>query len=519
MVSLDPPALLSYEPQVDCHCRLCLLIQTTDAADALSSSLRCCLMSQWATKGRMSMAQVTISHGNDEFLMIVRPVDDGPMGNWFSLIMRPFMPFTLGAWIGYLATVLWSLVVYALLEVSPRLNTSEFLADEAAPLQDGSPGTSPKQRGSCLKAARRFAHLAMISLQLAASGLAILGDLAWKPMTYAGKIVYSVIQLFIVATVASYTANLAAVLSSRTSYRFNSLEEAVAAGVPICIPDTLSDLGDLWGFGTLARPVPSEEIMRGVDSGLCDVGIVPKLYFEASRGLYGCDEQWVATAGILYSKKSHMMAADDIIQPINTAIDRLTGQKDIVRILEQQWATAWPQVSGVPGCSDDISQQQDEGGALAFKDMAGLYLLVVAVTVVACIFEIVRRCCRPAARKASKDRPPFAFEVEAASNGWYAVASQDQTHVKVPGFLSSESRSREPNSSPIPLYAEIALNVRKSFSKPRDPTDIQSSTKVGTPPLSTMSSSRSLVLDPCYPCDVSSTPPIDHAAVDMGIEN
>ena len=448
-------------------------------------------MSQWATKERMEMAQLTISHGSDEFVMIVRPVDDhGRMENWFYLIMRPFMPFTLGAWIGYLVTILWALLVYAWLEVSPRLNASDFLAEEAAApqQQDGFPqgaSTSPSQQRhySCLTAARRFAHLSVISLQLAASGLAILGDLAWKPMTYAGKLVYSVIQLFIVATVASYTANLAAVLSSRSTYRFDNLEQAVAARVPICLPDTLADWGDLWGFGTLARPVPSDEIVAGVDSGLCEVAIVPKLYFEASRGLYGCDEQWVATAGILYNKKSHMMAADDIIQPINTAIDRLTGQKDIVRILEQQWATAWPQVSGVPGCSDDISQQQDEGGALAFKDMAGLYLLVVAVTVAACVFELVARCCPRcypfAQRKAYSDEnpddgPPFAFKVEAAANGWYAVAIQDQTHVKVPAFLAAGSRqTQQPNKSsstycpgPGVSIREIASRVRISLSGP-----------------------------------------------------
>ena len=442
-----------------------------DATDALSSSLLC--LSQWATKQRMAMAQVTISHGKDDFFMIARPVDDGGfVETWFRLILRPFMPFTLGAWIGYLVTVLWSLMIYAWLEVSPRLNASDFLIDEAAlQQQDGSSGTSQKQRHSFLTTTRHFAHLSVISLQLAASGLAILGDLAWKPMTYAGKLVYSVIQLFIVATVASYTANLAAVLSSRSSYRFDNIEEAVAAGVPICIPDTLSNLADYWGFGTLARPVPSDKIFGGVDSGLCVVGLVPKLYFEASRGLYGCDEQWVASAGILYSKKSHMMAASDIIKPINAAIDRLTSQKDLLWVLEQQWATAWPEISGVPTCSDDISQQQDGNGALTFKDMAGLYLLVLAVTVLACVFQLVARCCHRTDRKASENpsgAPPLAFKVEAGSHGWHAVAIQDQTHVKVPSFLASGSRSQQPKSSsmserPSASLAEIVLRVGRSL--------------------------------------------------------
>ena len=460
-----------------------------------------CCSSQWATKSRMAMAQVTISHGSDDFLMVVRPSQEEAADNWVLLMLRPFMPFTWGAWIGYLLTVLWSLAVYAWLEVVPRLNASDFVIDKdntppdivnpcsekANPPPENDPmevsnGMKTEEiqqqqqqqpqhhRRSCRAATRRFAHLSVISMQLAASGLAILGDLAWKPMTYAGKLVYSVIQLFIIATVASYTANLAAVLSTRSTGGFRSLGDAIAAQVPICVPDTLSDMSDLWGLGSLARPVSSDGMLEGIETGLCVVGIMPRLYFEASRGLYGCHEESVATAGILYSKKSHMMAADDLVQPINHALEHLQGRSELLRILEQQWETAWPQISGVPGCSDN-GPPQEANGALTFKDMAGLYFLVLAVTAIAAALEGIARFWRPA--KCEKE---FSFQVEAASNGWYAVALQDHTHIKVPAFFASDSRSTE---KPKPRFSDsfylrsnemiadfaARFNLRKSTSR------------------------------------------------------
>lgn len=393
----------------------------------------------------MLLANVAIAHGYDDFYTVV-PSDEGPV-SWLGLIKRPFMPLTWSAWIGYAATICWVLMVYLWVEILPRWKASDVPANLSG-------RNDFNGRWSLLHTAKRIAISFYIQLQLAAHGLSILGDQLFQPVTYGGKIVSISVQLFIVTMVASYTANLAAVLSSGAKHRFESLDDAIAAKVPICIPDVLTDLGQQLGLGNLAVPTSTDKIFRTIDEGGCVVGVMPRVQFDAVRAKYGCNER-IAGRAVAYMR-NHMMARDELVQPVGRAIERLLAQNLYAR-LEAQWLAAWPAISGLPTC-DGETDSSDSSSALDLVDLGGLYILVILATLVALALELFLRSFKTGAQTGL---PPFELAVSSVNS--YSVQIRDEPHVQMPLGMTCEKL--DDNSTPSEAECtvkQLELSVSES---------------------------------------------------------
>mmetsp|Transcript_24447 Transcript_24447/g.67967 ORF Transcript_24447/g.67967 Transcript_24447/m.67967 type:complete len:226 (+) Transcript_24447:1123-1800(+) len=186
---------------------------------------------------RALMASRTIPIQYEHFYFVV-PLELKGTDSIADSFTNPFLPFSWGAWAAWLAVLCWVIAVFQWLEIGPRwkatvaqhsgsnstTTTSSFDSCHEKPSQP----TTWTEKGVQWVAFR---------LQLSAEALDILGERLLLPMTVTGKVVSVTLSLFLITMVASYTANLAAVLSGRTlTSALRSLGDAILQGERVCIP-------------------------------------------------------------------------------------------------------------------------------------------------------------------------------------------------------------------------------------------------------------------------------------------
>ena len=412
------------------------------------------------------MASYVISHASDQFYLVVPKQEKGTI-DYMALMQRPFMPFTPSAWLGYAFTICVALLAYTWLEVIPRWKESSIPRFH---FHRSLHGLSSWNR------LRNCALRVWMQVQIAAYGLAVLSDQAFQPMTYGGKIVSIAVQLFIVSMVASYTANLAAVLSTPSLKLIQSLDDAISRKLTICVPTEIPDFGHQLGLDSnLVLEVMTSEIFASMESGDCQAGLLPEMRFEATNGKYGCKYQIVGRS--VSVQRLHLMVQEELVAPVSRGVERLLAN-NVWHNLESEARVTWPIVSRIPQCKDNGAALGDDSGALDILDMGGLYLLVILAVACAVLIELLFRCLKQRGRMPSDGPTSPSFEVTPATVDSYAVSFQDHTHVMLPpgectAALVHDREGGSADSSPLrgikEAIARSAATVFTNTVVPEDP--------------------------------------------------
>jgi hypothetical protein len=120
------------------------------------------------------------------------------------------------------------------------------------------------------------------------------GDIGMETVTLAGRCVRLGFGFFVLVTVASYTANLAAFLVSETppALRISSIHEAINMQYPVCLAGQIEEpVRKLYPNLNVVLGPSSTSSVEGLREGLCNASIVPTHDYFTRPDFQRCDEQ------------------------------------------------------------------------------------------------------------------------------------------------------------------------------------------------------------------------------------
>ena len=301
-----------------------------------------------------------------------------------DLLTGILLPFELPVWGLFLLAVFVMIITFAWVEIGPRMAATMVQMKRKEERCAGSDDDSTACREWAYKERiRSFVEAFLLSTEVALDT----HPEGYNPLSNGGKILKVSFALFLGLFVATYTANLAAILGSQTRYEFEDLAAAADAGVSICVPavlaDTLSALDPR--IRLLAVPVELDDILDAMDKGLCRVGFAVGALDDVKPRRH-CNK-------VLVGRSIATLPVSALCRPLYAQYINLmvTEQVSPVRILDwrKEAISDYNFENGVQGCPEVLFDEDND--KLNIEQMAGLFLLFGIVTTVALLTDMMER--------------------------------------------------------------------------------------------------------------------------------
>ena len=256
-----------------------------------------CAASTWVFESRARLAEFTSPIEAVEFFVIA-PISQKATFTFFSLLLRPFMPFDWTMWLGMLGALLYA--GYALYTLDANGFKDEEQDDDFGATSKLEPLTADQKKQikyaidwrhafcpTTFDDAKDLGRSMTYSVQAFIGG----GDFRHTPQSVTGWIVFVGVSFLILVTISNYTAQVTAfsVLGSKGG-TIQSLEEGISRGYRFC------------GWGSLREPLEASyprlkglyiglenghDLFRDMDQGKCDAGIIDNMAWEVAKsGVY-----------------------------------------------------------------------------------------------------------------------------------------------------------------------------------------------------------------------------------------
>lgn len=320
------------------------------------------------------MAQYIYSFAADEFYLItflVRPGGD--------LLLGPFLPFTADVWIMLVASVLLSILAFAWLEITPRMQATYALMkvkNQAMPM----PATRMEKVKNSI---RCFLEVVLMSME----GVLDFHPEGYNCMSNAGKLLKMGYIMFMVLFMATYTANLASILvSSQSKVEFNDLSGAIDAGVRICVPEVLVKKLSLLHPRLQPYVIPTgfEDVMDTMDTGVCRVGISYDAINDVKQNKH-CNKVEVGSPLVVLPVSN--LAQPHLAQAINAAIEAQVGP-GLADQIQRKYVSNYIYENQIEPCVVDTVTSNDKLNVIA---MAGLFSLLAIIVFTAILLDTCER--------------------------------------------------------------------------------------------------------------------------------
>ena len=378
----------------------------------------------------------------EEFYLVV-PIQPVSSTTILQSFYNPFRPFTTGAWLAWFAVLCWVVLVFQWLEVDPRWAATTAHSQQCAHGDDdGHVASSTKHTSGWPRAFTNWLAQVVFRLQLSAEALDILGERLFLPMTVGGKIVSVTLSLFLMTMVASYTANLAAVLSTHTLVGdLSSLEEVIGAELTICVPSHVSVALRSTFPGMIVVEALENYLLPNVLNGTCACAVMSRAVAEDFQMENGCQVRIVGP--MLYTLPVSFMTRKELLAGLNIAMEFALSH-GIPSEISKHWkgyfyATKALKESDPSVCQDAMANHDSVAAGLSIIDMAGVFGLVFFSTLAALATEVAFRLWRQLKSPEAMASPAdgVRFHVQNTETNVIELEQEDAFHAQLlPGCVS-----------------------------------------------------------------------------------
>lgn len=384
--------------------------------DVAFGALDLCLGTFWELPRRRALVSFVTPIMVDIMYLVVAKKSVEP--DMFSIIFGVFEPFTLRLWVCIAAAIfVISLALYVLERNSHPDDHDDFPHDHA--LQN----VAESYYKGCLG----FWS----------------GGVAHQPMTIGGKIVLVAFGLFIVLTLAGYTANLASflVVKRESESSFNNIDELLAAGGKVCMWGSLEGFF-LEQYSTAASQVvpvsDTEEAFSKLDAGECD-GIM-----NGERE----NDAWLKKTA--HCDKVEVSAVFSLMlsQPVSSEFAR--GLSYLAVKNKPLLPGIMSQYGSIDECASESATEDDDAhsdGQMDITDFIGTFLITGAASALGFVIALLKVLCHRAHKQVKKN-------------------------ISKPSIVGGESQPDDPgdltNEDPAGLSGDqVARDLRADFEKVR----------------------------------------------------
>ena len=353
-----------------------------------------CIGIVWMIADRMSLSSFTAPvYTNTWYLMVKRPVETE---SFLEDMGHPFLPFTWQLWVAIVFFTVFLGLVRAQLATS-----DEHLKEE---------GTDKYGPAGVMKNELYFTFMDLLGGGVDAAAGTDAGHHAGPHLLNIG------FAFFVLLVMASYTANLAAMLATENlkSDTIRSLEDCAEQKCTLCIyyklEADLNALYDTTGMNVVPWPSTTQMIQAAID-GTCDATIFDWDGYKSHYGAYDglCDLYFEGTQ--LISMPVAQPCAGDLEKGLSYWIRATT--------LDGTWGTIFNDVRPAPPASCDpfVSDTANmNSGQLGLSNFAMPFIVSAVLTALAIAMDIHRAGCGDFVRRCSLRFGPQTKAREILSN-------------------------------------------------------------------------------------------------------
>ena len=333
---------------------------------------------QWSLPERHALGQFLYSWEGDEVYLV--SYKKGPGGS--DILSGIFLPFTGYVWALFALAVAFSVVLFAWMEIAPRMEATlrAWNAERAA-----APGLEDK--GGIKGKLQRSLEIFLMSLE----GVLDFHPEGYNPLSNGGKMLKMCYVMFIGLFMATYTANLAAILGGQSKNEFESLEQAIAMGATLCVPSVLvAKLGMTYpGIAPLSVVMGYGDILDGMDEGRCQAGITYDAIVTVAPERH-CNKALVGKP--LTVLPVSLVSLPFFAQHLNMALNELEASGRLIEITSELIDVYNEEMNNYQGCGEDegFDEASDK---LNVTQMGGLFGLFLIGATAAFLLDLSERCC------------------------------------------------------------------------------------------------------------------------------
>ena len=388
---------------------------------------------QWSLPERHALGQYLYSWESDEVYLV--SYKKGPGGS--DILSGIFLPFTGFVWALFALAVAFSVVLFAWMEIAPRMEATlrAWNVERAA-----APGL---EDGGIKGKLQRSLEIFLMSLE----GVLDFHPEGYNALSNGGKMLKMCYVMFIGLFMATYTANLAAILGGQSKNEFESLEQAIAMGATLCVPSVLvAKLGTTYpGMAALSVEMGYADILDGMDEGRCQAGITYDTLAAVAPERH-CNKALVGKP--LTVLPVSLVSLPLFAQHLNLALNELEGSGRLMEMTSELIDVYNEEVNKYKGCGED-KEFDEASDKLNVTQMGGLFGLFLIGATAAFLVDLSQRCCPRLFGKAGG----VAFQVAGRSSGvCYLRDEFKDTYVirMPPGLQYPEDSSSASGEDSIP---------------------------------------------------------------------
>lgn len=234
------------------------------------------------------------------------------------------------------------------------------------------------------------------------AALSFTGDIKFEPSTDYARLFVFGLAFWSLLMASAYTANLASflVVENTPSLQVESVEEAVALKLPMCVPAgtiSESEVSEAYGDrGPIFKRFPAgegeEAIYQGVTRGECTVALTTvgswDEYRRNSQANGECRLSWVGRvekfiqAGLATFSDSGTLCTSLIRDVLNLHLSEMEADRFIQDAWQKQITAA---------NNSDNAGKEDSNTRLSLTDMGGLFIFFYSLTGIAICMALIQK--------------------------------------------------------------------------------------------------------------------------------
>ena len=335
-----------------------------------------CIGNFWVTSERRAVANFASSIFNEGFYLLVPAPSEST--DFLSLVTKIFEPFSTALWLSISSAVVWTGIVYCLVD----RRAQDRIREEVGSLE----GLSLWQKLALL----RRPALEMLLSRVYTALFELLGGapVGEEGRTTPQKVVIVGWGFFIVTTLATYTANLAAFLTvSSVDHKISSLDECIAVDCQLCVPEAISGVlasqilanypAAKWAtiYGSSSA---SQTVQRVID-GRCDAAIL---------GDWTYYQRFAATTNCKVTLLEGLIASIPVAWPSHGDYATALSYWLLSAVQDGTWASIYESYTPTADSCQEVEDEDSETTPIGPTEFVGPLIILSFLSIVAIFLHL-----------------------------------------------------------------------------------------------------------------------------------